>query len=71
MDGKVVFIKVQDKNESLEDSYLKMKKSLSKKPNSIGILIQTKSDIFNTFFEGHNIKIIKSSLSQITDITLT
>lgn len=71
LDGKVVFIKVQDKNESLEDSYLKMKKSLSKKPNSIGILIQTKSDIFNTFFEGHNIKIIKSSLSQITDITLT
>lgn len=71
VDGKIVFIKVQDKNESLEECYLKMKKSLSKKPNSIGILIQTKHNISNTLFEEHNIKIIKSSLSQITDITLT
>ncbi len=70
VDGKIVFIKVQDKNESLEDSYLKIKKSLSKKHNSIGILIQTKNDIFNTLFEEGNIKIIKSSLSQIADIIL-
>ena len=70
MDGKILFIKVQDKNESLEDSYLKIKKSLSKKHNSIGILIQTKNDIFNTLFEEGNIKIIKSSLSQIADIIL-
>lgn len=67
LNGKMVFIKVQDKNETMQDAYFKMQKSLAKKSNCIGILIQTQSDLFSLTTE-QDIRIIKSPLCQFNEV---
>lgn len=75
INGKVVFLKVQDQQENLSDSYQKLKKALNKKPNSLGFLIQTQQELpeLLAFNDNHpdNIKVIKSAFCQFYETTNT
>lgn len=67
IDKKTVFLRVQHKDESLDEAYFLMKKSLKSKPISIGILIQTKKSNSNVLNDPI-IKIVKSLKCQCEEV---
>ncbi len=69
VDQKTVFLRVQHKDEALEQAYLLMQKALKTKPMSIGILIQT--SINGRLLEiDEKIKVIKSLKCQLDEKVL-
>ncbi|WP_298147671.1 site-specific DNA-methyltransferase [uncultured Acinetobacter sp.] len=58
IEGKTVFLKVQKEEDSLEESYKVLLASLQTRPNSLGVLIQTKSSDFVSILS--NVVIFKS-----------